>query len=266
MLLANRTVAKYVGKKKVNKAEIPFPYRVHDEPNPEKLENFAQFAARFGYKLNLNSPDQISKSFNEMLTQVEGKPEQHVIEQLGIRTMSKAVYTSENIGHYGLGFDDYCHFTSPIRRYPDVMVHRILQEIIDDNVKLDKQMEIKCQHCSERERKAMEAERLADKYKQVEFMSKHVGEVFDALISGVAPTGFWAETIEQKCEGMISIAELNTIDEFTFVERDYALVGFTTNKRFRIGDKVKVQVERCDLEKRQIDFGYVGLAENISIN
>lgn len=257
MLLANRTVAHYVAKKKVNKAEIPFPYRVHDLPNEEKLGNFAQFVARFGYKLDLNNPDLIASSFNQMLKDVEGKPEQHVIEQLGIRTMSKAAYTTENIGHYGLGFEFYCHFTSPIRRYPDVMVHRIVQQIIDNEVKLDKQMEVKSQHCSERERKAMEAERIADKYKQVEFMSKHIGDVFDALISGVAATGFWAETIEHKCEGMISIAELNEIDEFTFVESEYALVGFGTNRRFRIGDKIKIRVERADLEKRQIDFGFV---------
>lgn len=257
MLLANRTVAQYVAKKKVNKVEIPFPYRIHDLPNEEKLGNFAQFVARFGYKLNLNNPDLIANSFNQMLKDVEGKPEQHVIEQLGIRTMSKAAYTTENIGHYGLGFEFYCHFTSPIRRYPDVMVHRIVQQIIDNDVKLDKQMEIKSQHCSERERKAMEAERIADKYKQVEFMSKHIGDEFDALISGVAATGFWAETIEHKCEGMISIAELNEIDEFTFVESEYALVGFGTNRRFRIGDKIKIRVERADLEKRQIDFGFV---------
>jgi ribonuclease R len=257
MLLANRTVAQYVAKRKVDKAEIPFPYRVHDVPNEEKLANFAQFVARFGYKLNLNNPDLIARSFNEMLEQVEGKPEQHVIEQLGIRTMSKAIYTTENIGHYGLGFEYYCHFTSPIRRYPDVLVHRVVQQVIDNQIKLDKQMEVKSQHCSERERKAMEAERLADKYKQVEFMSKHIGATFDALISGVAQTGFWAETIEHKCEGMISIADLNEIDEFTFIDSEYALVGFRTNKKFRIGDKVKIRVDRADLEKKQIDFGYV---------
>lgn len=257
MLLANRTVAAYVGKRKVNKTDIPFPYRIHDLPNEDKLANFAQFASRFGYKLLLTNPDTIATSFNQMLKDVDGKPEQHILEQLGIRTMSKAVYSTENIGHYGLGFEDYCHFTSPIRRYPDVMVHRIVQQVIDNEVKLDKQMEMKCQHCSDRERKAMEAERTADKYKQVEYMSKHVGETFEALISGVAATGFWAETIEHKCEGMISIADLNEIDEFTFVDSEYALVGFSTNRKFRIGDKIKILVERADLEKRQIDFGYV---------
>lgn len=257
MLLANRTVAAYVGKRKVNNAEIPFPYRIHDLPNEDKLANFAQFSARFGYKLNLNTPDTIASSFNQMLKDVAGKPEQHILEQLGIRTMSKAIYSTENIGHYGLGFEDYCHFTSPIRRYPDVMVHRIVQQVIDNEVKPDKKMESKCNHCSERERKAMEAERLADKYKQVEFMSKHIGETFDALISGVAAMGFWAETIAHKCEGMISIADLAELDEFVFVETDYALVGSHTGKRFRIGDKVQIQVVRADLEKKQIDFDYV---------
>lgn len=257
MLLANRTVAAYVGKREVNNAPIPFPYRIHDVPNEEKLANFAQFAARFGYKLNLNNPDTIASSFNQMLKDVHGKPEQHILEQLGIRTMSKAIYSSENIGHYGLGFEDYCHFTSPIRRYPDVMVHRIVQEVIDNEVKPDKKMEAKCNHCSERERKAMEAERTADKYKQVEFMSKHIGDVFEALISGVSTIGFWAETIEHKCEGMISIADLAEWDDFTFVESDYALVGMHTHQRFRIGDKVNIQVARADLERKQIDFAYV---------
>ncbi|RQO31300.1 ribonuclease R [Taibaiella sp. KBW10] len=257
MLLANRTVAAYVGKRKVNNAEIPFPYRIHDLPNEDKLANFAQFSARFGYKLNLNTPDTIASSFNQMLKDVAGKPEQHILEQLGIRTMSKAVYATENIGHYGLGFEDYCHFTSPIRRYPDVMVHRIVQQVIDNEVKIDKKMDAKCTHCSERERKAMEAERLADKYKQVEFMSKHIGETFEALISGVATMGFWAETIAHKCEGMISIADLSSLDEFVFVEADYALVGSHTGMRFRIGDKVQIQVVRADLEKKQIDFDFV---------
>ncbi|HRP90993.1 MAG TPA: ribonuclease R [Edaphocola sp.] len=257
MLMANKTVAHYVGKRKVNNNPIPFPYRVHDLPDEVKLESFAQFASRFGYKLNLGNPQTIASSFNEMLKNLDGKLEQTILEQLGIRTMAKAVYTTENIGHYGLGFEEYCHFTSPIRRYPDVMVHRIVQELIDKDIRPDKQMELKCQHCSERERKAMEAERSADKYKQVEFMNKYIGDTFDAIISGVSAIGFWAEIPEYKCEGMISIQDLNDIDEFTFVESEYALVGFGTNKRFRIGDKVKIRVERTDFIKRQIDFGYV---------
>jgi ribonuclease R len=193
-----------------------------------------------------------------MLANVEGKPEQHVLEQLGIRTMAKAIYTTDNIGHYGLGFESYCHFTSPIRRYPDVMVHRIVQQCIDEKVKIDKKMEAKCRHCSDQERKAMEAERGANKYKQVEYMQKFVGDIFDAVISGVSSFGFWAETVEQKCEGLVSIADLSLAlkDEFAFLENDYALVGLHTGKRFRIGDKVKIQVLAANLEKRQIDFGY----------
>jgi ribonuclease R len=257
MLLANKTVAQFVGKREVNSQPIPFPYRVHDVPNEDKLAVFAAFASRFGYKFNLNNPDKIAESFNEMLANVQGKPEQHVLEQLGIRTMAKAIYTTENIGHYGLGFEDYCHFTSPIRRYPDVMVHRIVQQCIDNQVKPDKKMENKCRHCSERERKAMEAERSANKYKQVEYMRQFIGETFDAVISGVSTFGFWAETVAHKCEGLVSIADLATVDEFTFLESDYALVGMHSGKRFRIGDKVQIRVEAASLEKRQIDFGYV---------
>lgn len=257
MLLANKTVAGFVEKRTVNNNPIPFPYRVHDVPNEDKLAVFAAFASRFGYKFNLNAPDKIAKSFNEMLANVQGKPEQHVLEQLGIRTMAKAIYTTDNIGHYGLGFDSYCHFTSPIRRYPDVMVHRIVQQCIDEKVKSDKKMEAKCRHCSDQERKAMEAERAANKYKQVEYMQRFVGDVFDAVISGVSTFGFWAETVEHKCEGLVSIADLAVVDEFTFLESDYALVGMHTGKRFRIGDKVKIQVVATSLEKRQIDFGFV---------
>ncbi len=261
MLLANKTVAQYVGKREVNSQPIPFPYRVHDVPNEDKLAVFAAFASRFGYKFNLNNPDKIAESFNQMLENVQGKPEQHVLEQLGIRTMAKAIYTTENIGHYGLGFEDYCHFTSPIRRYPDVMVHRIVQECIDNKVKPDKKMEQKCRHCSERERKAMEAERSANKYKQVEYMRQFIGETFDAVISGVSTFGFWAETVAHKCEGLVSLADLATVDEFTFLEADYALVGMHSGMRFRIGDKVKIKVEAASLEKRQIDFGYVAEAQ-----
>jgi ribonuclease R len=256
MLLANRTVAGFVEKRKVNNADIPFPYRVHDAPNEDKLAVFAAFASRYGHKFNLHNPDKIAESFNQMLADVQGKPEQHVLEQLGIRTMAKAIYTTDNIGHYGLGFDSYCHFTSPIRRYPDVMVHRIVQQCIDDKVKIDKKMEAKSRHSSDQERKAMEAERAANKYKQVEYMQKFVGDVFDAVVSGVSSFGFWAETVEHKCEGLVSIVDLSKIDEFTFLESDYALVGMHTGKKFRIGDKVKIQVVATSLEKRQIDFGY----------
>lgn len=259
MLLANRTVAHHVAQVDVKGKPIPFPYRVHDLPDEMKLEGFAAFAARYGYKLNINSPEQIVHSFNKMLEDVQGKPEQHVLESLGIRTMAKAAYTTENIGHYGLGFQDYCHFTSPIRRYPDVLVHRVLQEVLDGAVKPIKNMEQMCRHCSEMERSAMEAERAGNKYKQVEFMQQFVGEDFDAVISGVAVFGFFAETVEQKCEGLVSIQELVQFDDFSYLEGEHCLVGRGTGIRFQMGDTVRVKVLAASLDKRQIDFGLAEL-------
>jgi len=259
MLLANKYVAQHVSEIKVKDNPVPFPYRVHDVPDEEKLKLFTTFAARFGHKFDLNTPRGIAKSFNEMLELVRGKPEQHVLESLGIRTMAKAVYTTENIGHYGLGFENYCHFTSPIRRYPDVLVHRVLQEVLDNDIHPVKQMEQQCRHCSDMERKAMEAERTANKYKQVEYMQDYVGEEFDAVVSGVASFGFWAETVEHKCEGMVSIADLSTFDDFEMLEHEYALVGRNTGIRFRMGDKVRVRVAAANLDKRQIDYALVEL-------
>lgn len=257
MLLANRAVAEYVSKIKINKQPIPFPYRIHDTPSEEKLKPFAAFAKKFGYKFDINNEAEVAKSFNNLLKDVSGKPEQHVLEQLGIRTMAKAVYTSENIGHYGLGFEHYCHFTSPIRRYPDVMVHRILQECLDKNLKLDKKMEEKCKHCSDRERKAMESERAGNKYKQVEFMQQYLGEEFDGIISGVAAFGFFVETVLHKCEGMVTVRDLAAYDDFRLDEADYALVGLRTGKKFRMGDEVKIKVVAANLEKRQLDYEWV---------
>jgi ribonuclease R len=254
MLLANRTVAEYVAAQRYQEQPIPFPYRVHDVPNEDKLKIFSLFAARFGHKFDLNTPAKIAASFNDMLELVKGKPEQHVLESLGIRTMSKAVYTTQNIGHYGLGFADYCHFTSPIRRYPDVLVHRILAACLEQNIHPAKQAEQQCRHCSDMERRAMDAERSGNKYKQVEFMQQFVGAVFDAVISGVAGFGFWAETVEQKCEGMVSITDLGNIDEFELIEEEYALVGRHSGLKLRIGDWVKVRVAAANLAKKQIDY------------
>lgn len=266
MLLANRTVAEYVSSVKIKDKPVPFPYRVHDLPNEDKLELFTAFAARFGYKFDRNTPESIAKSFNEMLAMVQGKPEQHVLESLGIRTMSKAVYTTENIGHYGLGFENYCHFTSPIRRYPDVLVHRVLQECLGNDVHPIKQMEQQCRHCSDMERKAMEAERSANKYKQVEYMQDFVGDEFEAVVSGVASFGFWAETVEQKCEGMVSISSLRDIDDFEFVEREYALIGRHTGLRFRMGDKLKVKVVSANLDRVQIDYMLTEVPEKAQVS
>ena len=261
MLLANRTIAEYVGTIKHKGEKVPFPYRVHDVPDEDKLKIFSLFAGRFGVKFDLSTPASISLSFNKMLETVQGKPEQHVLEQLGIRTMSKAVYTTDNIGHYGLGFEHYCHFTSPIRRYPDVLVHRILQQCIDNDIHLIKHLEVQCRHCSDQERRAMETERAANKYKQVEFMQTYIGEDFDAIISGVATFGFWAETVAHKCEGMVSVTDLSEFDDFEFKEGEYALVGRSTGLRFAMGDKVRVRVVAANLGKRQIDYSVLELPE-----
>lgn len=257
MLLANRTVAENVAKLKINKKPLPFPYRVHDRPDVEKLTPFINFAKKYGYTFDVSTPQTIAASFNNMLSLAKGKPEQHVLEQLGIRTMAKAIYTTENIGHYGLAFEYYCHFTSPIRRYPDVLVHRVLQSILEDKPMVDKKMEEKCKHSSERERAAMECERAGNKYKQVEFLKGHIGEVFEGVVSGVASFGFWVETVEHKCEGLVSVIGLSDYDDFRHVESDYSLVGLRSGRTFRMGDKVWIRVVSANLEKRQLDYEWV---------
>ncbi len=255
MLLANRTVAEYVSKQRVNKQPVPFPYRVHDTPDEEKMHMFAVFAAKFGYKFDVKSPESVAASFNKMLQLVQGKPEQHVLETLGIRTMAKAIYTTENVGHYGLGFEHYCHFTSPIRRYPDVLVHRILAQCLAEDVHPDKQLEKRCKHSSDMERKAMDAERAGNKYKQVEYMQQFIGDTFEGVISGVAHFGFWVETVDTKCEGLVSVHTLS--EDFSYSESEYALIGMQTARKFRIGDKVTIRVVAASLAKRQLDYDLV---------
>jgi ribonuclease R len=257
MLLANRTVATHVAKIKIKKKSIPFPYRIHDTPDKEKLAPFVEFAKKYGHVFDTKSPEGIASSFNLMLQDVKGKPEQHVLEQLGIRTMAKAVYTTENIGHYGLGFSNYCHFTSPIRRYPDVLTHRILQEVLDEEIQIHKKLEEQCKHCSERERAAMDSERAANKYKQVEYMKDFVGDIFEGVISGVAAFGFWVETVEHKCEGLVSLNSLMEYDDFRLIEGEYALVGKRSGRRFRMGDRVTIKVISANLAKRQLDYEWV---------
>jgi len=257
MLLANRTVAENVSKIMINKKPIPFPYRIHDRPDEEKLKPFITFAKKYGHVFDTSSPEKIAASFNQMLADAHGKPEQHVLEQLGIRTMAKAVYTTENIGHYGLAFEHYCHFTSPIRRYPDVLVHRVLESIIEGKPIIDKKMEEKCKQSSERERAAMEFERAGNKYKQVEYLKSYLGENFEAVISGVSSFGFWAETLLHKCEGLVSIISLNDYDDFRHIESDYSLVGRRSGRSFRIGDRVCIKVVAANLEKRQLDYEWV---------
>lgn len=257
MLLANKTVAAHIAPIQVNKKPVPFAYRVHDTPDEQKLAPFMMFAKKYGHTFDISSPSAIARSFNQMLDDVKGKPEQHVLEQLGIRTMAKAVYTAENIGHYGLGFENYCHFTSPIRRYPDILVHRVLTSVLDNHPMVDKKMEEKCKHCSDRERSAMECERAGNKYKQVEYMKQFLGETFEGVVSGTASFGFWVETIDHKCEGLVSIQQLNTYDDFRHIESEYALVGMRSGRTFRMGDKVKIKVVAANLDKRQLDYEWV---------
>lgn len=257
MLLANRLVAEFVASKLINGKPIPFPYRIHDDPDEDRLIPFMDFARKFGHSFDRSSPAAIAASFNQLLKDVQGKPEQHVLEQLGIRTMAKARYTADNVGHYGLGFEHYCHFTSPIRRYPDVLVHRTLFHLLKNELLADKKMEEKCKHCSDRERAAMEAERAGVKYKQVQYMKNFLGEEFEGVISGVAHFGFWVETIEHKCEGLVSTQSLSDYDDFRLIESDYCLVGMRSGRRFRMGDKVWIKVIAANLTKRQLDFEWM---------
>jgi ribonuclease R len=257
MLLANKTVAENISKIQINKQPLPFPYRIHDQPDPEKLAPFVQYAKKYGHGFDASSPEKISASFNQLLEDAKGKPEQHVLEQLGIRTMAKAVYSTQNIGHYGLAFDFYCHFTSPIRRYPDVLVHRVLQTVLDNKPVVDKKMEEKCKHSSDRERAAMECERASNKYKQVEFMLDYVGDTFEGVVSGVSSFGFWVETLAHKCEGLVSIVGLSEFDDFRHIESDYSLVGKRSGRTFKMGDKVFIKVIAANLDKRQLDYEWV---------
>jgi ribonuclease R len=257
MLLANKTVAENISKIQINKQPLPFPYRIHDQPDPEKLAPFVQYAKKYGHGFDASSPEKISASFNQLLEDAKGKPEQHVLEQLGIRTMAKAIYSTQNIGHYGLAFDFYCHFTSPIRRYPDVLVHRVLQTVLDNKPVVDKKMEEKCKHSSDRERAAMECERASNKYKQVEFMLDYVGDTFEGVVSGVSSFGFWVETLAHKCEGLVSIVGLSEFDDFRHIESDYSLVGKRSGRTFKMGDKVFIKVIAANLDKRQLDYEWI---------
>lgn len=253
MLLANKKVAELIGKKK-GKDKLTFVYRSHDSPNETSLANFAQFAARFGYKINTNSDREVAHSLNHLMHDVEGKKEQNVLTQLAIRSMAKAIYTTSNPSHYGLGFDFYTHFTSPIRRYPDIMVHRLLTYYLENNNSVNKEAyEKMCLHVSQMEKKAADAERASIKYKQAEYLQDQIGEVFIGLISGVTEWGMYVEIEENKCEGMIRLRDMND-DFYELDEKNYALIGKRNKKQFQLGDEVKVKVKSVDLAKRQIDF------------
>jgi ribonuclease R len=251
MLLANKKVAEYIGKQKKT-----FIYRIHDEPNEDKLFAMQAVIAKFGYKLDFKNTS-ISKSLNKLMEDVSGKKEQNLIDTLAIRSMSKAKYSTENIGHYGLAFEYYSHFTSPIRRYPDVMVHRLLQYYLDNGKSADAEIyETKCLHCSTMEGLATNAERDSIKYMQVKYMQNHNDEEFLGVISGVTEWGIYVEIIENKCEGMVRIRDIKD-DYYSFDDKQYALVGANTKKILQLGDEVFVKVKNADLVKKHLDFNFI---------
>ncbi len=252
MLLANRCVATFIGKQKKT-----FVYRIHDEPDFDKLQALNIVISKFGHQLNLKDRKSISNSINTLLSDVHGKVEQQLVDTLTVRSMSKAVYSTDNIGHYGLAFDFYTHFTSPIRRYPDVMVHRLLQHYLDGGSSVAAESyELKCKHSSEREVLAANAERDSIKYMQVKFMAQFVNQEFEGVVSGVTDWGIYVELFENKCEGMVRIRDIGN-DIYYFDQEQYALVGHKTSDTIQLGQTVKIRVKNADVLKRQIDFEYL---------
>jgi len=253
MLLANKRVAEYVGKKLRGKT---FVYRIHDKPDPEKISNFSNFITRFGYKLPGDTAS-LPKAMSKLMNEIAGKKEQNIIETLALRSMAKAVYSTDNIGHYGLAFKYYTHFTSPIRRYPDMMVHRLMTAYLNQENPGSKELYEKlCDHSSKMERLSMEAERASVKYKQVEYMSDKTGQVFEGVISGVTEWGIYVEITENQCEGMVSVRDLND-DFYEYDEENYCLRGRSGGKQYTLGDTVKVEVVKADLQKKQLDYRLV---------
>lgn len=265
MLLANKTVATYVGKPKDKKKPKAFVYRIHDVPDAQRLADFAAIARSFGYKVKSSgTPREINRSINRMLSEVKGKGEENYLATLAIRSMAKAVYSTDNIGHYGLGFDYYTHFTSPIRRYPDMMVHRLLERYLAGGRSVIVQkLEEQCKHSSEMEQLAANAERASIKYKQVEYMQSHLGESYSGIISGVTEWGLYVELNENLCEGLIPMRDLAD-DYYDFDEKNHCLIGRRHNHRYRLGDSVDIKVARADLEKKQLDFVLVDESNSVA--
>jgi len=261
MLLANRKVAERIGRKRGTTEPKTFVYRIHDQPSPEKLSQFMQFIGKFGYKLRVTSSLGLAKSFNELFTEVSGRGEENLIETLAIRTMMKAQYSTHNVGHYGLAFPFYTHFTSPIRRYPDLMVHRLLERYLDKKPSVDEaEYEEMCVHSSDMEKKAEEAERASVKYKQAEYMADKIGQEFDGLISGVSKYGIFVVIKENKCEGMIRLSNLS--DDFYYLdEENYRVIGHQSGNEYKLGDPIRIRVKNSDIFKKQLDFEPASVAK-----
>lgn len=263
MLLANRKVAEFVGMKKDGKpAKRTYVYRIHDEPDMDKLHELQQIIGKFGYSIDMRSTETLTKSINQLLEDVMGTPEENMIETLTIRSMSKAKYSTKNVGHYGLAFEYYTHFTSPIRRYPDVMAHRLLQHYLDrGNSPKAEVYEEHCFHSSEREQMATKAERDSIKYMQVKYMQQHLHEEFEGVISGITDWGMFVEVVDNLCEGMVRIKDIKD-DYYLFDEKQYAVIGQSTKKQYRLGDKVLISVKKADLERKQLDFTLIEKIES----
>ena len=254
MLLANKKVAEFIGKKRENKIPKTFVYRIHDVPSPEKLNTFVSFVGKLGYQIKMDTTKNLAKSLNNLFKQIAGKGEENMIETIAIRTMAKAEYSTENIGHYGLAFQHYTHFTSPIRRYPDLMVHRLLDLYLQEKSSVSKkEYEEYCEQCSQLERRAVEAERASIKYKQAEYLLDKIGQSFDGVISGVSKWGIYIEIVGNKCEGMVRLNDL--YDDFYYLDEDnYCVIGSQSGNKYKLGDKVMIKVKRIDLAKKQMDF------------